>query len=113
MEKFFGAVLVIALTFATGAYAADKINVGKAVQDVWLYTPVDVGIEQGLWRNRARVRAAYFNNDFSGLIEYVSKTALPQLGVPPELAAAPRAIFTSSSVPASIRFSAVKPTIFM
>lgn len=48
----------------------------------------DVGIEQGFWRNRARVRAAYFDNDFSGLIEYVSKTALPQLGVPPELAAA-------------------------
>jgi vitamin B12 transporter len=48
----------------------------------------DVGIEQGLWRNHARVRAAYFDNRFSGLIEYVSKTALPQLGVPPDLAAA-------------------------
>jgi NitT/TauT family transport system substrate-binding protein len=37
------------LAFASGAQAADKINVGKAVQDVWLYTPVDVGIEQGLF----------------------------------------------------------------
>jgi iron complex outermembrane receptor protein/vitamin B12 transporter len=34
------------------------------------------------------VRAAYFDNAFSGLIEYVSKTALPQLGVPPDVAAA-------------------------
>jgi NitT/TauT family transport system substrate-binding protein len=34
---------------ATAAQAADKINVGKAVQDVWLYTPLDVGIEQGIF----------------------------------------------------------------
>jgi NitT/TauT family transport system substrate-binding protein len=37
------------LAFASGAQAVDKINVGKAVQDVWLYTPADVGIEQGLF----------------------------------------------------------------
>jgi NitT/TauT family transport system substrate-binding protein len=34
---------------ATAAQAADKINVGKAVQDVWLYTPVDVGIAEGIF----------------------------------------------------------------
>jgi NitT/TauT family transport system substrate-binding protein len=34
---------------AQSALAADKINVGKAVQDVWLYTPVDVGIEEGIF----------------------------------------------------------------
>ena len=43
---------------------------------------VDVGIEQGLAGGHARIRAAYFNNDFSDLIEYVSNTVLPQLGVP-------------------------------
>jgi len=48
----------------------------------------DVGIEQGVWRNRARVRAAFFDNQFSDLIEYVSKSVLPQLGVPPDVAAA-------------------------
>jgi NitT/TauT family transport system substrate-binding protein len=37
---------------ASSASAADKINVGKAVQDVWLYTPVDVGIEQGLFEKQ-------------------------------------------------------------
>lgn len=43
---------------------------------------IDVGIEQGIARGRARVRAAYFDNEFSDLIEYVSNTVLPQLGVP-------------------------------
>jgi len=49
---------------------------------------VDVGLEQGLWRGRARVRAAYFNNDFRDLIEFVSNTVLPQVGVPGEVASA-------------------------
>ncbi len=42
---------------------------------------VDVGIEQGLARGRARVRVAYFDNEFSDLIEYVNNSVLPQLGV--------------------------------
>ena len=42
---------------------------------------VDVGIEQGLARGRARVRVSYFDNEFSDLIEYVSNSVLPQLGV--------------------------------
>ncbi|MBI3402851.1 MAG: TonB-dependent receptor [Acidobacteria bacterium] len=41
----------------------------------------DLGIEQGLAGGHGRVRLAYFNNDFSDLIEYVSKGVLPQLGV--------------------------------
>jgi iron complex outermembrane receptor protein/vitamin B12 transporter len=42
---------------------------------------VDLGIEQGLAGGRGRLRLAYFNNEFSDLIEYVSKGVLPQLGV--------------------------------
>jgi vitamin B12 transporter len=49
---------------------------------------LDVGIEQGLWRGRARVRAAYFNNEFFDLVEFVSRNLLPQFGIPPEVAAA-------------------------
>ena len=48
---------------------------------------IDVGIEQALWGRRARVRVAYFHNEFDDLIEFVSKFALPQLGVPTEVAA--------------------------
>jgi iron complex outermembrane receptor protein/vitamin B12 transporter len=51
-------------------------------------TNVDVGVEQGLARGQLRLRAAFFHNEFSDLIEYVSKNALPQVGVPPAAAAA-------------------------
>ena len=49
---------------------------------------LDVGIEQGLWQGRARVRASYFNNEFFDLIEFVSNNLLPQFGVPADVAAA-------------------------
>ena len=42
----------------------------------------DAGVEQGFWAGRARARASYFDNQFSDLIEYVSKGVLPQLGIP-------------------------------
>lgn len=44
-------------------------------------TGVDVGIEQALFANRVRARAAYFDNRFSDLIEFVSSSVLPQLGI--------------------------------
>jgi len=49
---------------------------------------VDVGLEQSLWRGRGRLRATYFHNAFEDLIEFVSKTILPQVGVPGDVAAA-------------------------
>jgi iron complex outermembrane receptor protein/vitamin B12 transporter len=42
---------------------------------------LDVGIEQGFAEGRARVRVSYFHNTFKDLIEFVSKSVLPQLGV--------------------------------
>jgi iron complex outermembrane receptor protein/vitamin B12 transporter len=47
---------------------------------------VDVGVEQGMWHGKARLRVAYFNNEFFDLIEFVSKGLLPQLGVPGDAA---------------------------
>jgi iron complex outermembrane receptor protein/vitamin B12 transporter len=41
----------------------------------------DVGIEQGFWKGRGRVRASYFRNEFNDLIEFVNKSVLPQLGI--------------------------------
>ena len=46
----------------------------------------DIGIEQGLSNNRARIRAAYFHNTFHDLIEYLDKNALVHFGVPPAVA---------------------------
>ena len=51
-------------------------------------TSIDVGVEQGFWYGRARVRTAYFHNQYGDLIEFLSKTQLPQAGVPASVAAA-------------------------
>src|SRR5690606_38162719 len=48
----------------------------------------DIGIEQGMAGGRGRIRLTYFDNDFHGLIEFVSNTVLPQLGIDPVVAAA-------------------------
>jgi iron complex outermembrane receptor protein/vitamin B12 transporter len=47
---------------------------------------LDIGVEQGLARGRGRVRVAYFDNTFEDLIEFLSKSVLPQIGVPPSAA---------------------------
>lgn len=49
---------------------------------------LDVGVEQRMWGSRARVRAAFFDNEFSDLIQFVNNAVLPELGVPPEVALA-------------------------
>jgi vitamin B12 transporter len=48
----------------------------------------DAGIEQSLAQEQVRVRATYFDNAYDNLIEFVSNTALPQLGVSQAAAAA-------------------------
>lgn len=48
----------------------------------------DVGIEQGLWNERARVDLSLFRERFYDLIDFVPATALPTLGVPGPVAAA-------------------------
>jgi vitamin B12 transporter len=47
---------------------------------------VDVGVDQGVWGGRARVRVSYFRNRFDDLLEYVNKSVLPQLGISTEAA---------------------------
>ena len=51
-------------------------------------TSVEVGIEPGVWYGRERVRTAYFHNTYEDLIEFLSRTQLPQAGVPASVAAA-------------------------
>jgi iron complex outermembrane receptor protein/vitamin B12 transporter len=48
----------------------------------------DVGVEQAFADGRARARVSYFDNEFTDLIEFLSRTALVRAGVPPEVAAA-------------------------
>jgi iron complex outermembrane receptor protein/vitamin B12 transporter len=49
---------------------------------------VDLGLEQGLWRQRARARVTVFDNRYDNLIEFLSKSALSLFGVPRDVAAA-------------------------
>jgi ABC-type nitrate/sulfonate/bicarbonate transport system substrate-binding protein len=42
-------VLVAAAAFAASAAAADKVRVGKAVPFAWTFTPIEVGIEVGIF----------------------------------------------------------------
>jgi vitamin B12 transporter len=49
---------------------------------------LDVGVEQGLARNRVRARLSYFDNEFFDLIEFVSRSLLPRFGIPADVAAA-------------------------
>jgi iron complex outermembrane receptor protein/vitamin B12 transporter len=51
-------------------------------------TSIDIGVEQGFWDGHARARVAYFRNTYDDLIEFVSRNALPQAGVPVAVAQA-------------------------
>ena len=42
-------VLAAAAAFAASAPAADKVRVGKAVPFAWTFTPIEVGIEIGIF----------------------------------------------------------------
>ena len=48
----------------------------------------DFGVDQALWNHRARLGVTLFYENFYDLIEFVDATALPQLGVPPDVVAA-------------------------
>jgi vitamin B12 transporter len=49
---------------------------------------VDIGVEQGLWHQRARARVTVFDDRYSNLIEFLSKSALSLFGVPRNVVAA-------------------------
>jgi len=51
-------------------------------------TSIDIGIEQGFWYGRARVRTAYFHNQYDDLIEFLDRPQLTLAGVPAAVAAA-------------------------
>ncbi len=48
----------------------------------------DFGLEQLAWNGRAKLNLTFFHNRFTNQVEFVSNTALPQLGVPLSVAAA-------------------------
>jgi iron complex outermembrane receptor protein/vitamin B12 transporter len=67
-----------------GAAQAESAGIGPMLPE--RSRNFDVGVEQGLWGRRARVRVVYFDNRFFDLVEFVSKGTLPQFGVPADVA---------------------------
>ena len=48
-RSFAIAALLLGATLATTTQAADKVRVGKAVGTAWIFTPVEVGVQQGIF----------------------------------------------------------------
>jgi vitamin B12 transporter len=58
----------------------------------------DGGVEQAFWRERVRARVVAFDSQFSDIIEFVSNTVLPRLGIPQTVASAlPGGVYVNSS----------------
>ena len=59
---------------------------------------VDIGLDQGVWHERGRIHVSLFNNRYDDLIEFVARSALPEVGVPQAIAAAtPFGAYVNSS----------------
>jgi ABC-type nitrate/sulfonate/bicarbonate transport system substrate-binding protein len=57
-------VLVLGAALIAPAHAADKVRVGKAVGTAWTFTPIDVGIKQGIFAKYGLdVESAAFSGD--------------------------------------------------
>ncbi len=57
----------------------------------------DIGVEQGLWNERALLSITFFHERFYDLIDFVPQSALPELGVPaPVVAEVPFGAYINS-----------------
>jgi ABC-type nitrate/sulfonate/bicarbonate transport system substrate-binding protein len=58
------AAAILALALVAPASAAEKLRVGKAVAFAWTFTPLDVGIQMGIFaKHGIEVEASAFNGD--------------------------------------------------
>ncbi|MFL6823078.1 MAG: ABC transporter substrate-binding protein [Xanthobacteraceae bacterium] len=58
------AAAILALAMVAPASAAEKLRVGKAVAFAWTFTPLDVGIQMGIFaKHGIEVEASAFNGD--------------------------------------------------
>jgi NitT/TauT family transport system substrate-binding protein len=49
LSRIFALIPIVAFLCAPPAHAADKLHVGKAIDVLWIYTALDVGIEKGIF----------------------------------------------------------------
>lgn len=61
---FVGAAAVLAVSLASPGYAAEKLRVGKAVPFAWTFTPLDVGMQVGIFaKHGLEIEASAFGGD--------------------------------------------------
>jgi vitamin B12 transporter len=84
--------------FAVAATVPSLVNSGITPIGPERTRGIDGGVEQAFWRERAHVRVTAFDNQFSDIIEFVSNTVLPELGIPETVASAlPGGVYVNSS----------------
>jgi vitamin B12 transporter len=84
--------------FAVAATVPSLMNAGIAPIGPERTRGFDGGVEQAFWGERVRARVTAFDSQFSDIIEFVSNTVLPELGISQTIAAAlPGGVYVNSS----------------
>ena len=84
--------------FAVAATVPALVNAGIAPIGPERTRGLDGGLEQAFWRERVRARVTVFDSRFSDIIEFVSNTVLPELGISQTIASAlPGGVYVNSS----------------
>src|SRR5258708_6111511 len=94
------AAAVVVVSLAVPAGAAEKLRVGKAVPFAWTFTPLDVGIQTGIFaKHGLEVEASAFGGDAR------MQQALAADGLDMGIGSGPGMAFMAKGVPAN----AVRP----
>jgi len=89
------ATVLAGLGFSQSAYAVDSIRVGKSVPIAWTFTPLDMGVETGIWaKHGLKVEITSFGG------EAKVQQALAANGVDFALGSGPGMGFAAKGVPA-------------
>jgi len=84
--------------FAVAATVPSLMNAGIAPIGPERTRGLDGGVEQAFWGERVRARVTAFDSQFSDIIEFVSNTVLPELGISQTIASAlPGGVYVNSS----------------
>ena len=89
------AAVVVAVSLAGTAHAAEKLRVGKAVPFAWTFTPLDVGIQTGIFaKHGLEIEASAFGGDAR------MQQALAADGLDMGIGSGPGMAFMAKGVPA-------------
>jgi NitT/TauT family transport system substrate-binding protein len=94
-RRLFAAVAIAGLAFMPQALAQDTLRVGKSVPIAWTFTPLDVGVEAGIFeKHKLKIEISAFGGDAR------MQQALTANGIDIGLGSGPGMGFASKGVPA-------------